>query len=195
MTRPEHHRSRTAWPGPMSIAGVGEGHSHDLPRPLVKRVRLLTQALVIVGGCMAAIITLLLLLIFLKGEQRDEENARMREQLRQGQCDLLDTFPEGVPALERARGKYHCGPGIPIEDLTPDEQARLQGDAPATTVQPPAVQPPTPDLGSPAVPNPPRPPANTPGPASPQPPAPEPEPTGPLDPITEPVCEATGICV
>lgn len=96
-----------------------------------------------------------------KGEQRDQDNARLREQLRQAQCDLLDTFQAGLPALERARQKYGCGPGIPIADLAPKAPALPStSSAHATSTHP----------AEPAVPAPitsPPPAEPTPGPPSP----------------------------
>lgn len=68
-----------------------------------------------------------------RGEYRDREAARMKvdseESLRRAMCDLLDQFPEGG-WLERPRMKYDCGPGIPIEALTPEEQERIKATTP-----------------------------------------------------------------
>lgn len=67
-----------------------------------------------------------------RGEYRDQEAARMeaewQERFRQGQCDLLDKFPEGG-WLDGPRADYGCGPGIPIERLSPEQQAELRGRA------------------------------------------------------------------
>lgn len=73
-----------------------------------------------------------------RGEYRDREAARLEEQIRRSVCDLLDQLPEGG-LLERPRTKYGCGPGIPIDQLTPEEQARLQGQGAADRSQQPAA--------------------------------------------------------
>lgn len=135
MTEPKPNRSRTAWPGPMSIAGLGDGHEHDLPKALVQRVRRQTWAVVILGVCIVAIGVLLLLIIAQRGERRDEENERLQDQIRQSTCDLLDQLPEGG-LLDRPRSKYGCGPGIPFDSLTPDEQRRISGGSAPPTVEP-----------------------------------------------------------
>lgn len=65
-----------------------------------------------------------------RGEYRDREALRIEEEtsdlLRRGICDLLDQLPEGG-LLERPRVKYGCGPGIPFDSLTPEEQDRIGG--------------------------------------------------------------------
>lgn len=47
-----------------------------------------------------------------KGAQRDRENARLREEIRQTTCDVLDQLPQS-PLLDGPRQKYGCGPGLP----------------------------------------------------------------------------------
>jgi hypothetical protein len=63
-----------------------------------------------------------------RGEFRDREAARMEsettEKIRKAMCDLLDTLPEGG-LLERPRDKYDCGPGIPIDELSPEERQQV----------------------------------------------------------------------
>jgi hypothetical protein len=154
----------------MSTAGVGEGHTHDLPEDLVELVQSLGQrvrrgtainviTLVVVGG----MVVFLALFIVDRGEERDRQSRETNQRINDAICDLLDQLPEG-PLLDRPRDKYGCGPGIPLEDLPPEqaEQLRQQrGQTPAPSV--PAE--------SPAVP-----PQAAPGP----PPAPEPSP--PTDP-------------
>ncbi len=98
-----------------------------------------------------------------RGEYRDREQARAEaenvERTRAAMCDLLDTFPEGVPSLQRARDKYQCGPGIPIGLLTPEERARL---GPRSTPSPESAAILPPPVGSPATPGVTRPKPNTP---------------------------------
>lgn len=133
-----------------------------------------------------------------KGEQRDHERAAleelMRELDRQAACDLLDQFPVGG-WLDRPRAKYGCGPGIPLDQLTPQEQSRIAG-------RPPAVRPPeapagpvpgpapgVPSLGSSAAPDRPPPP-----PPAPLPPRPV-EPPTPLQPVIDRICDALPLCL
>jgi hypothetical protein len=198
MTAPEQRRSRTAWPGPLSIAGVGEGHTHELPKALRSRYRLLMAAVV------ALVIAVGLLSVFVyqqqqyiegKGEQRDRENARLEETQRDGFCDLLDTLPADVPSLERARERFRCGPGIPFDSLPPDEQAGLRdrGHAPSVAPSPRAAEEPW------VGPVPRRPDAAPDRQRERQPITPEPSPAPPplvdLGEITQPVCELVGICI
>ena len=125
-----------------------------------------------------------------RGEYRDREAARMEaentERTRRAACDLLDTFPEGLPALERARNKYDCGPGIPLSLLAPEERARLEPEPPVSPSG--EALPPTSSQG--AQPTPPGPKAepSTPAPAS------TPEPLPDVG-VTVPVCEALNVCI
>ena len=136
-----HRRSREGWADTME-AGPADppAHTHRLP-PMVR---------VAVVGLGAAVFLLLVAVGFLtvyvyqqqqyiqgKGAQRDRETAAAQERLRQGICDLLDQLPEGG-LLERPRTKYHCGPGIPLDQLTPSEQAQVQGRVEPVAPQPPA---------------------------------------------------------
>lgn len=188
----ELRRSRTAWPGPMSVAGVGDGHSHDLPGPLVTRVRLLTWALVVVGASLAIVVALMLLLILDRSADREQEQQRLAEAFRIGICDVLDELPEGG-VLDGPRGKYGCGPGRPLEEFPDDVRQRYA---------PPAAAPGDAGAGpgGGAAPGgaPPAPPASTarptppPAPAPPAPaPAPDPTPPPPTSP-SDPVGEVTG---
>lgn len=177
------HRSRLGWADPMD----GEPARASSPPRLPKVVRLsiigLAAAvfLALVGvGLLATYVYQQQQYIQGKGEQRDRENAELQEQIRQSICDLLDQLPEGG-LLERPRIKYDCGPGIPLEQLTPQEQAQVRAR--------PTVPPPPPPMGSPAVPNPPRPstgpvpPRTGPGPMS--APTPTPPPPGLLGPVPD----------
>ena len=138
-------------------------HTHRLPLIVRFGILGLTGAvflLLVAVGLLATYVYQQQQYIQGKGVQRDAENARLEEQIREGMCELLDTFPAGLQGLERARTKYHCGPGIPLDQLTPQEQAQLQGNAapvvrPETPPSTPAAPPPP--VGSAAVPDPPRP--------------------------------------
>ena len=140
------HRSRTFWPkplGPREEKGAEPAktmHSHKesrQPRVLWVVAFVCIVILSIVCGLLTvyavrvdARIAALEEYVEGKGEQRDREAAAleklMRELDRQSACDLLDQFPEGG-WLDRPREKYNCGPGIPIEELTPEEQEQLEG--------------------------------------------------------------------
>ena len=173
-------------------------HVHRLP-PVVR---------IAVVGLVAAVFLLLVAVGFLtiyvyqanqyvqgRGEFRDRETARLQEQQRRATCDLLDQLPEGG-LLDRPRTKYHCGPGIPLEQLSPQEQAQLQG-----RTQPPAAPP---LRATPGVPPPQSAPlgsAARPAPSSPVPPpepAPEPSPSPSplvdLGPVTDPICKTLSVC-
>lgn len=197
MTDPKPRRSRTAWPGPLSVAGVGEGHAHDLPEALIKTVRSTRRALYVIGLCLVAVCVLLLLIIFERGAARDAENQRIRDTF----CQVFDVLPEGG-ALDRPRQLFDCGPGIPLSELPEDIRRRYTGEpapapAPATTAPTPTTQPP---MGAPAVPNPPRPTPNEP-PAgnspkpTPPPAAPSTPPAGVLEPVTDTVCDLINVCI
>lgn len=157
MTDPAKRKSRRGWPGPMSVAGLGRGHTHDLPPSLGTILR----ALVVVVVVLAVMVGLLTYYVFQqqqyvqgRGEFRDRENERTNQRINDAICDLLDQLPEGG-LLERPRTKYGCGAGIPLSELPEDVRRRYQGEeppAPATTT--PTQDPPP---LSPAVPNPPRP--------------------------------------
>lgn len=116
---------RRTWPGPMSTAGVGEGHSHEWPAPLLRRVRLLTRAVVIFGVCLAVFVYLFVSLIQSRSAERRAQNDRIQQEIRDSWCTALDTFPEGGE-LDDLRVQYDCGPGIPLSDLPPDQADRLR---------------------------------------------------------------------
>lgn len=206
MTEP---KTRRTWPGPVSMsrAGVGEGHSHevDIPEPLLRRVRLLTRAVVIYGVCLAVLSGLFVFIIQARSAERDAEAQRVAEQNRRSWCTALDALPADVPALDRLRGIYHCGPGLPLSELTPEEQDQLTGrNVPAVAPTPSTPLPPSPAPATtdgartvprpvPALPGypdaPPEPPAAAPTTS----PAPEP-PLVDLG-ITEPLCDGLGVCL
>ena len=196
MTDEETCRSRTAWRAPTVVVPERRSRLRRLDRLL----------LVAVVALLLAVATLTFFVyqqqqyVEGRGEYRDRESARLKaeltEAIRQGQCDLLDTFPEGLPSLERAREKYDCGPGIPLSLLTPEEQARIQ---------PPAASPDRPDPldeadrsreRQPVAPPAPADGASPGGPAptqEPAPPRPEPAPVD-LAPATELLCTVPLLC-
>jgi hypothetical protein len=122
----EPRRSRRGWPDPEPPAPDG-----DAVVPAHKHSR------VPVGIAYVAIVLLLVTDVLLvigwmdfndyvhgKGQQRDQENARLNQRINDAICDLLDQLPEG-PLLDRPREKYGCGPGIPFDQLPPDIQQQL----------------------------------------------------------------------
>lgn len=189
-------RSRTAWPGPLSIAGVGEGHAHDLPEALIKTVRSTRRALYVIGLCLVAVCVLLLLIIFERGAMRDAENQRIKDTF----CEVFDTLPEGG-VLDESRRRFDCGPGRPLDSFPDDVRRRFDPPPPAVPVTPAAPTPTqNPPMGAPAVPNPPRPTPNEP-PAgnspkpTPPPAAPSTTPAGVLEPVTDTVCDLINVCI
>lgn len=188
-------RSRTAWPGPTSKAGLEPGHTHNLPRGFR----------IIVKAQTAAIVALLLAVAVLswfvwdqqayiegKGEERDRETVELNERINGAICALLDRLPEGG-VLERPRREYGCGPGIPLDDLPPDEADRIreQRGQPAVAAPDPLdrfgpFEPPaSPPVGTGGA-LPPSPAPATEPPAEPTPtPEPAPDPVVDLSPVTE----------
>jgi len=192
-------RSREHWTDTMEAGPPNPpAHVHRLP-PVVR---------IAVVGLVGAVFLLLVAVAFLtmyvykqqqyiqgKGEQRDAERAQLQEQQRRGMCDLLDQLPEGG-LLERPRAKYHCGPGIPLSQLTPSEQAQIQSrNVPAPPPQP--LVPLPPPASSDMHPTPGTlPPRTGPGPGGPTPTPPSPAPASPtpsvLDPVTGVACGLLG---
>lgn len=196
MSDDQPRKSRMGWPGPMSVAGLGEGHTHELPAPLLERVETLTRrqrrqtfTVAVLSVCLVGISVLLLLIIFERGEARDQQN----EELRQMFCTTFDTLPEGAP-LDEARDQFGCGPGRPLESFPEDVRRRYTGEsaptpAPATTAPttapaPTTTQPPQPTPNEPPAGNSPKP---TPDPTTP--------PSGVLEPVTDTVCDLLPICI
>jgi hypothetical protein len=157
---PEKRRSRRGWPGPLSTAGVGKGHTHQLPRSLLAILKAMVGAVVVLA-VMVGLLTYYVLqqqqYIQGRGVQRDIENERTNERINDAICDLLDQLPEGG-LLERPREKYGCGAGIPLDELPADIRDRYQGRRPSPTPTPaaPTSAAAAPPMGSPAIPNPPR---------------------------------------
>lgn len=138
------HRSRAFWPAPLGRReprphpedDKGKPyHSHRQPRMLWVIVFVCIIVLGLICGLLMAYsvrvdgrLAALEEYVEGKGERRDREAARAeeesKERTRQAMCDLLDQFPEGG-LLVRPREKYGCGPGMPISQLTPEEQKDL----------------------------------------------------------------------
>ena len=163
MSDDQPRRSRTAWPGPLSVAGVGAGHTHELPSALRQRYRLLllaVVALLLAVGTLTYFVYQQQQYIQGRGEQRDRENERLQEQIRRSTCDLLDQLPEGG-LLDRPRQKYGCGPVYPLSDLPPELQERYAPPPEPAELQAPTGAAPD-DPMSGAVPDPYRVPVNDP---------------------------------
>ena len=189
-------RSREHWTDAMEDGPpAAPAHTHRLPpvvRISVVGLVAATFLLLIAVGLLSTYVYQQQQYIQGKGVQRDRENARLHEQIRQSMCDLLDQLPEGG-LLQRPRDKYGCGPGIPLADLPPAVRQRYAptpAPAPPTprVVPAPLGEPATP-IPTPAVPSAPR---QGPGPGG-----PTPAPPSLLNPgaVTGPVCNALGVCV
>ena len=200
------HRSRTGWADPMDQeppTATAPTHSHRLPGS----VRLAMAGLVAAVLLLAVAVGFLTVYVYQanqyvqgRGEFRDAETARLEEQIRRSICDLLDQLPEGG-LLDRPRAKYDCGPGLPAELLTPQEQARLADRRPPPVTdgepQAPAPAAPTaPDVGPglrAAVPPPPSPDVDVPPPSPPAPPD-APPPAAEPAPLGDLVCALLPFC-
>ena len=200
-------RSREHWTDTME-AGPPDppAHVHRLP-PVV---RIAAVGLTLAVGLVIVALVLIGLAVYQadqyvkgRGVYRDQENARTNERINRAMCDLLDQLPEGG-LLNRPRAKYGCGPGLPIDSLTPQEQAQLHSRTPAAPApsQPqPLVPLPLPGGADPGV-VPPQPgtlpPRTGPGPGGPTPTPPSPEPAAPtaspLSPVTDLVCGLVDVC-
>jgi len=126
-------RSREHWTDTME-AGPADppAHVHRLPKVVRLALVGLTVAvfLALVGiGLMASAVYQANQYVQGRGEFRDREQQRLEEQIRRSTCDLLDQLPQGG-LLDRPRVKYGCGPGIPVSDLSPEEQAQLMDRSP-----------------------------------------------------------------
>lgn len=121
MTLPPR-KSRKFWPDALTTAGVGEGHTH-MVSPRYKRMFMLAMVLFIF---LTLSVGAIWYRVLISGTYRDQQVDQIREEVRRGHCELLDTFPEDVQSLERAREQNHCGPGIPIGMLTPEERAEFE---------------------------------------------------------------------
>lgn len=202
MTDEKPHKSRRAWPGPMSIAGVGKGHTHDLPRTLLTILKALVGAVVallLIVGLLTYYVLQMMGYVQGRGAYRDAEADRLNERINESICDLLDQLPEGG-LLDRPREKYGCGEGIPLSELPEDVRRRYQGVPSPDAAPAPATPTTEAPMGSAAIPNPPRPAPNPPPPSPAAPttePTPSPSPAPPADPlnsVVETVCDLLPIC-
>ena len=190
-------RSREHWTDSMEAGPPNPpAHVHRLPTVFRIAVVGLTAAvflLLIATGLLATYVYQQQQYIQGKGVQRDQENARLLEKIREAQCDLLDQLPEGG-LLEAPRTKYHCGPGIPLSDLPPavrERYAPTPTPAPTLTPLPPAASA-SPSRPAPGT----LPPRTGPGPGGPTPTPPSSTPTpSPLRPATGLVCDLAGVCI
>jgi hypothetical protein len=193
-------RSRFAWPTTTEPATTPAG-THD------HRVKNTPLGLAFLGIVLLFLVNVGLVgYVLVARETRDEQTRITNQRINDGICDLLDQLPEGG-LLDRPRQKYGCGPGIPFEELAPEEQEQIMGRAPAA-IRPPAPVAPSPTTPAPA-PDPMGgavqvPPAEAARPGAPEP-APTPTPTAPpttpppplvdLEPVTDPICDALGVCL
>jgi hypothetical protein len=207
-------RSRQAWPNAEEPEYASVLHSHDMP-PWLRRAMLAIGGLMLlfsVGlGCLTYYVYLDHEYVQGRGQFRDAEairvQARTTEQIRQAMCDLLGGLPAG-PLLDPKRTEYDCGPGVPYDELPPEQQDQLQqfsNEAPEST-QAPMVRPlpSAPAEPSQEPPAPPTPATSTPVPsvaptAGLPPVAPAAPTTAPplvdLNPVTDAVCNALGVCI
>jgi len=148
--------------------------------------------------------------ILARGEARDAAEKRIRLEIHNGQCELLDAFP-AAPLLDDVRHRFHCGPGRPVSDFPPEVQQNLTGSAPATTPATPLGVESSPEgfaLPGGADANAPKPEPHYPTPGVAEPPAtvpyppgfPPPDPVQPtapglLSPVTGLVCDLAGVCL
>lgn len=121
----ESRRSRFGWSDPMACP-PSDSHEYRLPRSARLGLIMLTAAvalLLVAVGFLFVGLYQAREYIEGRGEYRDREAARMESETvendRRLACDLLDTLPEGLRTLDRARAKYECGPGIPADQLEP----------------------------------------------------------------------------
>lgn len=141
---PQHRRSRIGWTlrtePTTTPAGTHDHGQNNGPLALAFICIVLLVALnVVLFGYILA-----------RGEERDAENERVQEQIRDSWCQALDAFPEGNPWLDPLRDQYGCGPGRPLEDLTPEQRQQIQSRTTRPTVAqsvlPPAPPRPSGDL-------------------------------------------------
>jgi len=98
-------------------------HDHQVPRPLRFALVALTLMVLVLACCVWGLgVAVLRADEYVKGrgEYRDAETARMQQELNDLACGMLDTLPADEPLLHPMRDKYHCGPGVPFDELPPE---------------------------------------------------------------------------
>lgn len=79
--------------------------------------------------------------------QRNQQLSDLDQRINEAQCDLLDTLPV-TALLDAAREKYGCGPGLPVDQLSPQAQQELGASSLLRPqVLPGDVLPGVPDIG------------------------------------------------
>lgn len=126
---PTQRRSRTYWPAP----GSDDDDHHTCH--LSSQARLLLTGLCVYVIALTMTIGVMLVDSRQIRELREQQLEQIREEIRIGQCDLLDQLPEGG-LLERPRAKYECGPGYPQSEIDPQQR-----DEQADIIAPPAPLP------------------------------------------------------
>lgn len=77
-----------------------------------------------------------------KGKQRDADAQRQNQQFNQFVCDVLDQLPPGE-VLDRVRGEYGCGPGLPTKPAAATSSASAApGNAASSAGRPVSTSPP-----------------------------------------------------
>lgn len=183
-------RRRSSWSEPLTIAGVGEGHTHQ-PTRLWKVVGVVA---LLVLFAMAGAMGVMWWQQNLSDAYAEQQRQQQYEAAVDVVCDVLESLPV-TPLLDEVRKRHGCGPGRPVEDFPPDVQrditSRGADAGPAPAERSPSSEPPPVGMGG-AVPDPPRPPPYYPPGSSPLPspgrpvePSPEPGPVVDLGPLTE----------
>lgn len=133
MTDVERRRSRFAWPDRTEPTTTPAGtHDHKQSNgPLLIAFFCIVVLLLADAG--------LVWFIIARGEARDEAELRLRQEIRAGQCELLDALPAD-PLLDQVREEFGCGPGRPVESYPPEVQEQLGNAAPTTPPPPSGVE-------------------------------------------------------
>jgi hypothetical protein len=191
-TDPADRPSRQGWPLRTQETTTSAGtHDHRLPQGIFRVLIALSVFLIV----LAVVDAVLVIYIVGRGEYRQQQIERTRQEIRDSWCQALDGFPQDSVFLNPLREKYHCGPGIPLDQLPPEIQNQLRPTpAPSTATMVPA-QPSV----EPSVPSAPL--GEAPAPESPEPPAgatgtmgrPEPPPLSPPSQIRELLCDVLGV--
>lgn len=190
-------RSRTFWTEPLTKAGVGPGHTHEV----TTRWKVVGVGVLVVVVAVTALVGWLFWLLILSDEHAEQDQQRIV-------CALLDSLPAGGALLEELRDEWDCGPGRPVSDFPPEVRDLMRPSPPPVRpvpVAPPTQRPERPGPSTEADRSRERPPL-TGGAVAPEtppeatdPPQPPPAPTGPplidLGPVTDGLCEARIVCI